>query len=186
MKAWRALLMLPVVLLSGCLVTLREPLVETTRAPAHLLGIWEGRDEWGEERFLEITAADGNRYEALMWRESLDDRSRARRYPFVVSHHGQRWYFTLPAPERLGGNQAFGGFELTDDDELVVYNLDAAELTGVIGSQRLQGEAVVTEEGDGVLLDSPQSEVLEFFDDPANSDLFVEVARFNRVQLQED
>ena len=40
---------------------------------------------------------------------------------------------------------------------------------------------VPEENGEGVLIDSPAERVLAYLDDPANSDLFVEVARFQRA-----
>ncbi|NOP55920.1 hypothetical protein G9P63_28690, partial [Klebsiella pneumoniae] len=40
---------------------------------------------------------------------------------------------------------------------------------------------VPEDNGDGVLIDSPSARVLAYLDDPANSDLFVEVARFQRT-----
>ena len=39
-------------------------------------------------------------------------------------------------------------------------------------------------EGDGVLITSPLDTVFSWLDDPANSDVFVEVARSQRVALE--
>lgn len=181
MNAVRVLVVLSFLLLGGCLATFKEPIPAGEAAPRHLLGTWAGMDEWGEERFLEITRKDGGGYNALAWRESMDNRTRAKPYDFSVARHGRRWYLSLPAPERLGGHFAFGGFELTDDDELVLYSLDIELLEEALQRGELKGEVIDTEEGPGVRIASSLSDVYRFLDDPANSDLFNEVARFARV-----
>ena len=183
MKAWRVLFMLPLLLLNGCLVTLQSPLPSGGKAPSALLGTWSGRDGWGGERFLQVNQRSGGGYQLTSWRER---RERGERQSFSVIEHQHRWFFSLPAPERLGGNQAFGSFELTADDELVIYSLDIDRLSTAIGSGQLEGELVSTEEGDGVLLDSPLDEVFAYLDDPANAGLLVEVARFSRVSPQDE
>lgn len=181
MNAVRVLVALSILFLSGCLATFKEPIPTGETAPKHLLGSWAGMDEWGEERFLEITRKADGGYHALAWRERADNRDKARGYDFTVAHHGRRWYLSVEAPKRLGGNFAFGGFELTDDDELVLYSLDIEQLQGALTSGQLEGQTVDTEEGDGVLIASPLTRVYSFLDDPANSDVFSEVARFARV-----
>lgn len=181
MNAVRVLFALSFLLLGGCLATLKEPIPLGETAPRHLLGAWAGTDEWGEERFLEITRKADGGYHALAWRERLDNRDRARGYDFSVARHGERWYLSVAAPERLGGNFAFGGFELTDDDELVLYSLDIQQVQAALEADELDGQTIETEEGDGVLIASPLPKVYRFLDDQANSDVFSEVARFARV-----
>lgn len=44
----------------------------------------------------------------------------------------------------------------------------------------LKGTIFDTPEGDGALISSPLDQVFAYLDDPANSDVFVEVARFQR------
>lgn len=186
MKAWRLLVALSFLLLGGCLVTFKEPIPAGETAPKHLLGTWSGEDEWGEQRFLEITRKPDGGYHALSWRKSLANRDKARSYDFTVARHGHRWYLSVPAPKRLGGNFAFGGFELTDEDELVLYNLDIEQMQEALGKGDLAGRVVETEEGSGVLVASSLAKVYHFLDDPANSDVFVEVARFGRASEQQD
>lgn len=181
MNAMRVLVVLSFLLLGGCLATFKEPIPLGETAPKHLLGTWAGMDEWGEERFLEITRKPDGGYHAQAWRERLDNRAKARGYDFTVAHHGRRWYLSVEAPKRLGGNFAFGGFELTDDDELVLYSLDIEQLQDALARGQLEGRTVDTEEGDGVLIASPLTSVYSFLDDQANSDVFSEVARFARV-----
>ena len=181
MNAVRVLVVLSFLLLGGCLATFKEPIPAGETAPKHLLGTWAGEDEWGEERFLEITRKPGGGYQALAWRESMANRDKARGYDFTVAHHGRRWYLSVEAPKRLGGNFAIGGFELTDEDELVLYSLDIEQLQSALASGQLEGQTVETDEGDGVLIASPLAKVYRFLDDPANSDVFSEVARFARV-----
>ena len=186
MKAVRLLVALSCLLLSGCLVTFREPIPPGETAPRHLLGTWAGEDEWGEQRFLEITRKPNGGYHALAWRESLGNRDKAHAYDFTVARHGERWYLSVAAPKRLGGNFAFGGFELTDEDELVLYSLDIEQVQEALANGDLAGQQVETEEGLGVLVASPLSRVYRFLDDQANSDVFVEVARFGRTTEQQD
>jgi hypothetical protein len=40
---------------------------------------------------------------------------------------------------------------------------------------------VETVEGAGVLVDSPMNQVFAYLDDPANADVFVEAARYQRA-----
>ena len=181
MNLWRVLILSPLLLLGGCLVTFDKPIEPAQAAPLPLLGEWSGEDEWGEQRFLEISRRPDGGYHALAWRESLGNRAKARSYDFTVAHHGQRWYLSVPAPQRLGGNFAFGGFELTDEDELVLYSLDIEQLQDAMAKGELAGQVVDTEEGSGVLVASPLAKVYRYLDDPANSDVFVEVARFGRA-----
>ena len=64
MKAWRALVVLSFLLLSGCLVTFKEPIPANEAAPVPLLGVWSRTDEWGELRYLDITRSGSNLYKA--------------------------------------------------------------------------------------------------------------------------
>ena len=83
----------------------------------------------------------------------------------------------------MGGNFLIGGFEVIDNKELVVYNLDVEQVNQALEKKELSGRTIEVPEdnGDGVLIDSPVERVLAYLDDPANSDLFVEVARFQRA-----
>jgi hypothetical protein len=45
----------------------------------------------------------------------------------------------------------------------------------------LSGEPVDTAEGTGTLINSPSAKVFAYLDDPPNSDVFVEAARYQRV-----
>ncbi len=45
----------------------------------------------------------------------------------------------------------------------------------------LHGELVEMPQGDGVLITSPLETVFAYLDDQANSDVFIEVARYQRV-----
>lgn len=85
-------------------------------------------------------------------------------------------------PKRLGGNFLIGGFDIVDGKELVVYNLDVEQVQQAVEKKELTGRGTEVPEGNGagVLIDSPAARVLAYLDDPANSDLFVEVARFQR------
>jgi len=186
MNPMRVLVVLSFLLLGGCLATFKEPIPVGETAPQHLLGTWAGMDEWGEERFLDITRTAYGGYHAEAWRERLDNRAEARGYDFTVARHGRRWYLSVAAPARLGGHFAFGGFELTDDDELVLYSLDIEQMQEAMAKGELAGQVVDTEEGSGVLVASPLAKIYRFLDDPANSDVFVEVARFGRTAEAQD
>ena len=45
----------------------------------------------------------------------------------------------------------------------------------------LEGQMVSMPEADGALITSPLDRVFAYLDDPANADLFVEIARYQRV-----
>ncbi|MOA50602.1 hypothetical protein D3C78_1736400 [compost metagenome] len=83
-------------------------------------------------------------------------------------------------PKKLGANFAIAGFELTTDNELVVYNLDVERIEQEVQDGKFQGQTVEMPDGDGVLITSPLDVVFGWLDDPANSDVFVEVARYQR------
>ena len=65
-------------------------------------------------------------------------------------------------------------------NELVIYNLDVDRILQEMSSGVLQGQAVETPEGEGVLVTSNLDKVFAYLDDQANSDVFVEVARYQR------
>ncbi|MBV6287208.1 hypothetical protein [Pseudomonas aegrilactucae] len=179
MKAWRVLLALSFVLLSGCLVTFNEPIPANQAAPKALLGKWTSKDAWGEPLNLQISRAGGNAYKAVATAKGKP----RQEYAFTVSRHGNRWYLSAGVPKRLGGNFLIGGFEVLDNKELVVYNLDVEQVNQALEKKELSGRTVEVpeENGEGILIDSPAARVLAYLDDPANSDLFIEVARFQRA-----
>lgn len=179
MKAWRVLLSLPFLLLGGCLVTFNEPLPSNQAAPKALLGQWSSKDAWGEPLRLSISRQGGNAYKAVA--RGKDDK--AEEYVFSVSRHGNRWYLSAGVPKRLGGNFLIGGFEVIDGDQLVLYNLDVEQVRQAVDQRELAGRRteVPQDHGEGVLIDSAPARVLAYLDDPANSDLFIEVARFQRA-----
>ncbi len=181
MELWRLLLALPLLLLSGCLVTFEDPIPANEAAPIPLLGEWARTNEWGEQRYLQVSRAGSNVYKAVTYQDSPDNLASLEEYGFTVSRHGSRWYLSAGLPKRLGGNFAIAGFELTTGNELVIYSLDVESILGELERGLLAGERVETAQGDGVLISSPLEEVFAYLDDPANSDVFVEVARYQRV-----
>ncbi|WP_124376655.1 hypothetical protein [Pseudomonas synxantha] len=180
MKGWRvALIALSFLLLSGCLVTFKDPLPTDEAAPQALLGKWASKNAWGEPLNLQITRVGAYRYKAVSYpktKPGLRDE-----YLFTVSRHGNRWYISAPLPARLGGHFILAGFEFDEKHELVVYNLDLEQIHQAIGQQALHGSTVDTVEGAGVLVDSPMDQVFAYLDDPANADVFVEAVRYRRV-----
>ena len=126
-----------------------------------------------------LSRSGGNAYKAVA---SAKGKPREE-YAFTVSRHGNRWYLSAGVPKKLGGNFLIGGFEVIDNNELVVYNLDVEQVTQALDNKELSGRSIEVPEdnGQGVLIDSPAERVLAYLDDPANSDLFVEVARFQRA-----
>ncbi|WP_413794178.1 MULTISPECIES: hypothetical protein [unclassified Pseudomonas] len=177
MKAWRAVVMaVSLLLLSGCLVSFKAPLPDNEAAPAGLLGHWTSTNAWGEPLNLELTQVGKHRYQAISSkpheREAI---------PLTVSRHGSRWYLSAKVPARYGGHYLIAGFELTDKQELVIYNLDLEQINQAIGQKRLSGQPNQSEEGDGVLVDSDMNTVFSYLDDPANSDVFSEAVRYQRL-----
>ena len=83
-------------------------------------------------------------------------------------------------PARYGGQYTIAGFELTDKHELVVYSLDLEQINQAIKQKTLDGQPFPTDDGDGVQVDSSLDKVFAYLDDPANSDAFVEAARYQR------
>ena len=179
MKAWRGVLIaLSFLLLSGCLVTFKSPLSNSDPAPQGLLGKWTSVNAWGEPMNLELTRLGNDRYQAVTYFKAKPREREA--YPFTVSHRGNRWYLSAKVPAQFGGHYTIAGFELTDKQELVVYNLDLEQINQAIQHQALDGQAFQTDDGDGVLVDSNLDKVFAYLDDPANSDVFVEAARYQR------
>ena len=182
MNAWRvAVAALAGLLLSGCLVTFKDPIPANEAAPIPLLGEWTRQDEWGDQLFLEITRAGSNLYLARIYEGSADNESSFEEFGFTVAHHGRRWYLSAGLPKSLGANFAIAGFELTRDNELVLYNLDTDRILQDMEKGLLEGQTVSMPEADGALITSPLDKVFAYLDDPANADLFVEVARYQRA-----
>jgi hypothetical protein len=181
MKAWRALLVLTLVVLGGCLVTFENPIPPEQSAPLPLLGEWSGEDEWGEQRFLDIRLSGSNLYRAVSTKDNPDNPQGREEIAFTVAQHGRRWYLCAGVPKKLGANFAIAGFELTRDNELVIYNLDVERILAELDVGTLEGRRVSLPEDDGVLISSPLEKVFEYLDDPANSGVFIEAARYQRV-----
>jgi hypothetical protein len=181
MTVWRKLwvMVLASVALAGCLATFDEPIPAGEKAPAALLGQWQARDAWGEHLHLKIQPAPAGHYTAISYQKgSPAPRDQAS---FTVSRHGSRWYASAPLPKAYGGRFTIVGFELSDAGELVVYNLDLERLQQAIAQKALAGERFDTRDGQGVAVRSTPAHVFAWLDDPANSDVFVEVARYTRV-----
>ncbi|WP_439887775.1 hypothetical protein ACSX1C_00525 [Pseudomonas sp. MBLB4123] len=181
MKAWRTLIALSFLLLSGCLVTFREPIPANEAAPIPLLGEWSRTNDWGEQLFLRVSRAGSNLYKAETYVGDPSNLDSLKEYGFTVAHHGRRWYLSVGLPKRMGANFAIAGFELTTGNELVLYSLDVDRILQEMEQGVLEGEAVETPQGEGVLVTSPLDKVFAYLDDPANSDVFVEVARYQRT-----
>jgi len=181
MIAWRVLLAVSFLLLGGCLVTFKDPIPANEAAPIPLLGEWSRQNEWGEQVFLQVTRAGSNVYKALVYADSLDNLESVEEYGFTVAHHGRRWYLSAGLPKRMGANFAIAGFELTTNNELVIYNLDIDRILQELEQGVLDGEVIEAAEGEGVLISSPLERVFAYLDDQANSDVFIEVARYQRA-----
>ncbi|MBK5352266.1 hypothetical protein JFU37_07060 [Pseudomonas sp. TH41] len=180
MKAWRVVVIaLSCLLLSGCLVTFKEPLPGGEPAPKGLLGKWTSTNAWGEPMNLELTRLGDNHYQAVSYFKAKPKEREA--YPFTVSHHGDRWYLSAKVPTQFGGHFTIAGFELNEKHELVVYNLDLEQINQALGQKVLSGEGFQTDDGDGVLINSNLEQVFAYLDDPANSDVFVEAVRYQRL-----
>ena len=180
MKAWRVVVIaLSFLLLSGCLVTFKDPLPARENAPQALLGHWSSKNAWGEPLNLQITRVGEHRYKAVSYPKAKP--GQRDEYLFTVSRHGSRWYLSAPLPDKLGGHFFLAGFEFDEKHELVVYNLDLEQIHQAIGQKVLHGSTVDTVEGAGVLIDSPMEQVFAYLDDPANADVFVEAVRYQRA-----
>ena len=179
MKYWRVMVIfLAFSLLGGCLVSFKEPLPANEAAPAGLLGKWTSKNAWGEAQNLELTRVGPDRYQAVSYFKARPKEREA--YPFTVSRHGNRWYLSAKVPAQYGGHFTIAGFELNERQELVIYQLDLDQIRQALGQQRFQGAPFTTDEGDGVLVNSSMDQVFAYLDDPANSDVFVEAARYQR------
>ncbi|WP_268799877.1 hypothetical protein [Pseudomonas huanghezhanensis] len=183
MKAWRVLLAVSFALLSGCLVTFKDPLPAQDAAPPRLLGTWTSKNAWGEPLELEISRAGVNQYKAVSYRKG--DRKQRDEYVFTVSRHGSRWYLSAALPEKYGAHYAMAGFELIDNaasaDELVVYDLDVDRFQQWVDQKVFAGQPTETEKGAGVLITTPLAKVFDYLDDPANSDVFLKTAEYQRL-----
>jgi hypothetical protein len=181
MNTWRALLVVCFTLLGGCLVTFREPIPANEAAPIPLLGEWTRKNEWGEQVFLEVTRAGSNLYKARLYDAEQAEAGQDKEYGFTVAHHGRRWYVSAGLPKSMGANFAIAGFELTANNELVLYNLDVDRIIREIERGALKGDTYESSGGNGALISSPLPVVFTFLDDPANADVFIEVARYQRA-----
>lgn len=181
MKAWRVVVMaVSLLLLSGCLVSFKSPLPDSEAAPEGLLGLWTSTNAWGEPLNLELTQVGKHRYQAITYFRARPQEREA--FALTVSRHGNRWYLSAKVPARYGGHFVIAGFELTDKQELVVYNLDMEQINQAVDQKILSGQPNHSEEGDGVLVDSDMSRVFSYLDDPANSDVFSEAVRYQRLK----
>ncbi|MGI3745356.1 cache domain-containing protein [Pseudomonas sp. 15A4] len=183
MRVWSVLLALSFALLSGCLVTFKDPIPASNTAPPKLLGTWSSKNAWGEPLELEISRAGPDRYKAVSYRKG--DRKNRDEYAFTVSRHGSRWYVSAALPDKYGGNYVIAGFDLMDNengaDELVVYDLDLERFQQLVEQKVLDGERVDTVKGDGMLISSPMDRVFAYLDDPAYSDVFLKAAQYQRM-----
>lgn len=183
MKVWSVLLALSFASLSGCLVTFKDPIPALDTAPQKLLGTWTSKNAWGEPLELEISRGGEHQYKAVSYRKG--DRKNRDEYSFTVSRHGSRWYLSAALPEKYGAGYAIGGFELIDSDsgadELVVYDLDLEHMQQMVDQKVFQGQPTETEKGDGVLITTSLDKVFTYLDDPANSDVFLKAAQYQRM-----
>lgn len=175
MVFWRALWIVPCVLLAGCLVSFKQPIDDAEALPVAVLGVWQEDSEWGEPKFLDITQSAPNQYLAALG--SGDWENLQERYPFTVVRRGGRWYVSAALSKEQGGNYVLGGFELNRKNELVLYELDVDRVRQALAEGALAGQA----SDESTLITSPIDAVLQYLDDPANADLFVESARYRRV-----
>ena len=181
MSTFRVLVVLSLCLLSGCLVTFKDPIVANEAAPLTLLGQWQRHNAWGELEQLQLTRSGTNVYQARLIKPSESGEVEAESYSFTVSHHGRRWYVCAGVPKKHGGNFAMAGFELLNDNLLVVYEIDTRRIRRDMQQGLLEGQDIEELE-DGVLITSPLEQVFAYLDDPANADLFSELARYRREQ----
>lgn len=186
MKAWRlfatAVLMATCLSLAGCLVVFDQPLPTSDKAPAEMLGSWSSKNAWGEALELEISRVGPNHYKAVSFRKG--DRKHRDEFDFTVARHGSRWYLCATLPEPYGARYAVAGFEISkpgDVDELVVYGLDAERIQQLVDQNTLAGQTLETDKGEGILVTSPLDRVFAYLDDPANSDVFLKAARYQRM-----
>ncbi|AIR87893.1 hypothetical protein [Pseudomonas cremoricolorata] len=179
MNPWRALLALSFLLLGGCLVTFDEPLPGADSAPKGLLGQWRSQDAWGESLTLNISQDKAGAYTATTQAQGRA----AQRHRFTVVQRGNRWYLSAPVPAAFGSGFTVAGFDLVGQRELVIYSLDVEQIRQAVAAGELKGHALeaVADDGPGMRIDSPIAQVQAYLDDSANTDLFVEAARFQRT-----
>lgn len=183
MKPWPVLLAMSLLLLGGCLDTFEHPVPGAQAAPKALLGQWRSKDAWGEPLTLTISQAKGNAYQAVARAKGKP----ARTYRFSVAQHANRWYVSGPAPEAAGQGFVIGGFELNAEQQLLLYSLDPEQLRQAVEQHALSGRSAAPSDeddasGPALHIDSPAAQVMSYLDDPANSDVFVEAARFQHVR----
>ena len=183
MKVWSILLALSFALLSGCLVTFKDPVPSAQTAPPKMLGVWTSKNAWGEPLELEISRVGPDQYKAVSYQKG--DRKNRDEYVFTVSRHGSRWYVSAALPQKYGANYVIAGFDLINNDdgadELQVYDLDLERMQQLVEQHVFDGHAVDTEKGDGVLITTPMDKVFAYLDDPANSDVFLTAALYQRM-----
>lgn len=182
MSALRVLVVLSLAVLSGCLVTFKDPIPANEAAPLTLLGQWQRVDEWGEPETLEVSRSGSNVYLARLQSRDENGGVILQTLSFTVSHHGRRWYLCAGVPKAEGGHFALGGFELVGEDVLVLHQLDAKAIGEDVARNRLAGETVTLFGHEGVLVTAELEQVFTYLDDPANADLFSEMARYRRVK----
>ena len=178
MKVLRVMLALSFLLLGGCLVVFREPLPANEQPPMAMLGEWTRTNEWGEQMFLTVSRAGEHNFKASLLTGSPDNLEGAEEYDFTVNRSGHRWYFSTRMPKRFGDSFAVGGFEISSSNELILYSLDDEVFVDEIRAGRLAGQVVEVAGEERALVTAATEEVLAFLNDPANSDMFVEAARF--------
>lgn len=181
MKPWPVLLAMSLLLLGGCLDTFEHPLPGAQAAPKALLGQWRSKDAWGEPLTLAISQTKGGAYQAVARAKGKP----AQTYRFSVTQHGNRWYVSGAAAQAAGQGFVIGGFELNQEQQLLLYSLDPEQLRQAVEQHALSGRSRAPgdddEIGAALHIDSPAAQVVSYLDDPANSDVFVEAARFQRV-----
>ena len=178
MSLWRVVcLSMTLLALGGCLATFEGPLPGQQVAPAGLVGQWRSADAWGQPVRMTITQVADHTYQA---KTQLSGKA-AERHRFSVQRHGDRWYASVQAPQHEGRWWVLG-FEMRDRHDLVVYSLDPQALQQAVASGSLQGQVTTAvEEEPQVDITTPAAQVQAYLDDPANSDVFVEAVRFQRV-----
>jgi hypothetical protein len=167
-------------LLNGCLVLFKNPAAVPEVAPTALLGSWQRDNEWGEQLQLQISATANHHYLATI--RVLGQDTPPESYPFTVVHSGERWYASLSLPTRFGDNYAIAGFELGKHNELLLYSLDPERFLQELKTGALQGQLIQTQGSDSALISSPSAQVFTYLNDPANADVFVEAARYQRIE----
>lgn len=167
-------------LLNGCLVLFKSPAAAPQAAPAGLLGSWQRENEWGEQLQLQISGGADYQYLASIHMQGQD--APPETYPFTVTRSDGRWYASLSLPARFAGNYAIAGFEISKRNELVLYSLDPEHFRQGLKAGALQGQLIETQGSDSALISSPLTQVFAYLNTPANADVFVEAARYQRIQ----